>query len=599
MNDAAREPVQEFHAKRVENEEFDDAFNDRSLNHRGMLFMGGRPAEGLNGAWGFLTDQYDATMRRGWYQLGPVIPEDRTQPWEFDFDVRSSMPVPGCWNTETPELFHYEGTAWYFRKLPYRPETPGERVFLRIGAANYDTKVLLNRRFLGNHYGGSTPFFVELTGKLGDDNELLIGVNNQRTPDRVPMRNTDWYNYGGIHREVSLVRVPPVFIADLFVHLVPNGKFDTVAFEVAVPDPEAAGTVTVTVPELNLILDLPVERGRARGTATASPDLWSPDSPKLYDVEARFGADRVADRVGFREVRVEGTRILLNGQSIYLRGISVHEDDDRTGRVSSEEDIRRRFRHVRELNGNFVRLAHYPHHEAAARIADEEGLLLWAEVPVYWAIAFDNPATYADAENQLVELIKRDRNRASVIIWSVGNENVDTDPRLSFLRRLAEATREWDPTRLVSAACLVNHDSLRIDDRLADHLDVIGLNEYYGWYNQNFEELDRLLAGSNPGKPVIISELGAGALAGHRGPDTQPFTEDYMDRVYRQQLERVAKADYVRGLSPWILYDFRSPRRQNRFQRGWNRKGLIGQDKQTRKLAFHTLAAHYAKLATT
>ena len=597
MSDAAREPIQDLHARRIDDEAFDDAFDDRSLNHHGMVFMGGRPVESLDGDWGFLTDAYDAVMRRGWHLLGPVVPEEWTEPWEFDFDVRGRMAVPGCWNAETPELFHYEGTAWYFRTLSYRPRTPGERVFLRIGAAQYDTKIVLNRRFLGNHYGGSTPFFVELTGKLGDDNELLIGVNNQRTADRVPMRNTDWFNYGGIHREVSLVRVPPVHITDLFVYLVPDGRFGTVAVEASVSDPAAAGNVTVAIPDLSVTVDLPVRNGRAEGRLDVSPTLWSPANPKLYEIEARFAADRVTDRVGFREIRVDGTKILLNGESVYLRGISVHEDDDRLGRVTGEADIRRRYRHVRALNGNFVRLAHYPHHELAARIADEEGLLLWEEIPVYWAIDFDNPATYTDAENQLVELIKRDRNRASVILWSVGNENADTDPRLSFMTRLAETARTWDPTRPITAACLVNQDSFRIDDRLAEHLDVIGLNEYYGWYSRNFDELDRLLASSDPGKPVIISEFGAGALAGLRGPDTQPFTEDFMDRVYREQMERLLTADYVRGLSPWILYDFRSPRRQNRYQRGWNRKGLIGQDKETRKMAFDTLAAYYLILA--
>jgi beta-glucuronidase len=273
--------------------------------------------------------------------------------------------------------------------------------------------------------------------------------------------------------------------------------------------------------------------------------------------------------------------------------MSVHEDDHWVGKVSGREDISRRFQHAKNLGCNFLRLAHYPHHEMAATIADEVGLLLWEEIPVYWAIDFDNPATYKDAENQLLELMKRDFNRASVIIWSVGNENADTDPRLKFMSNLAKTAKAIDPSRLVSAACLVNHEKIKIEDRLTTALDVIGLNEYYGWYNPNYEELIQLGQNSNPDKPVIITETGAGALAGHHGPKTDMFTEEHMENVYKKQIEVIRNLNYVQGMSPWILYDFRTPRRCNRFQRGYNRKGLIAEDKQTKKLAFYVLQKFY------
>lgn len=232
-----------------------------------------------------------------------------------------------------------------------------------------------------------------------------------------------------------------------------------------------------------------------------------------------------------------------------------------------------------------------------AEIADEEGLPLWAEIPVYWAIDFANSDTYADAENQLLELIDRDRNRASVIVWSVGNENADTDARYSFMSRLAEAARRADPTRLISAACLINRRTFAIEDRLAAHLDVIGVNEYFGWYEPDFAGLERLLANSRPDRPVVISEVGADALAGHHGDKRELFTEECQAEFYRRQLEIVARAPYLRGFCPWLLYDFRSERRQTRFQRGFNCKGLIAEDKATKKLAFAVIAAHYAAMA--
>ena len=411
---------------------FEAPYDTRTLNWRGHIHIGGRQVQALNGSWDFLTDPYDAALRQKRFRDTGIEPASRTTPWEFDFDAYDRMPVPGTWSS-VPELTHYEGTAWYHRRLSVRPQ--GDRIFLRVGAANYDAKIFLNGVFLGNHSGGSTPFFVELTQHLTGDDALLIAVNNARRGDRVPTDNTDWTNHGGIHREVALLRLPSRFIRDLFLRLDDDGSHIVAEIAVEGDLPE----VRLRLPDLAIDATLPVTDGRASARLAATPRRWSPDDPVLYDVEVSAGSDRITDRVGFRILATDGTRILLNGQPIFLRGISVHEDDATTGRCTSDEDIRRRFRHAKELNCNFLRLAHYPHHERAAQIADEEGLLLWEEVPVYWSIAWDHPATFADADNQLRELILRDRNRASVILWSVGNENADSDPRLSFLSRLHRA----------------------------------------------------------------------------------------------------------------------------------------------------------------
>lgn len=314
---------------------------------------------------------------------------------------------------------------------------------------------------------------------------------------------------------------------------------------------------------------------------------------------ASLGRDCVSDRVGFRQIDVVGTDIRLNGKSLYLRGINCHEDDVLLGKMTNEADIRRRFHDAKELNCNYLRLAHYPHHEMVARIADEVGLLLWEEIPNYWAIDFKNPTTQRDAHNQLMELIYRDRNRASVIIWSVGNENADTDERLDFMSMLIEAARMADPSRLISAACLVNHAKMRIEDRLADYLDIIGLNEYYGWYEENFDDLIVLGENSSPTKPVVITETGAEGVLGEHAPQSGPFSENYMADVYRKQTEYLPKLNYVRGFTPWLLYDYRTERRQNPYQKGFNCKGLITADKITRKKAFYVLRDFYQQLKNT
>ncbi len=281
---------------------------------------------------------------------------------------------------------------------------------------------------------------------------------------------------------------------------------------------------------------------------------------------------------------------------MFLKGVSLHEDHLEWGKTTTPEIIRSTLQHLKELHGNYLRLSHYPHDPRFARMADKEGVLLWEEIPVYWAIDFTNPATYLDAENQLSELILRDRNRASVIIWSVGNENEDTDPRLSFMSRLAHRARELDGSRPVSAACLVNHVKLSIEDRLAEVLDIIGLNEYYGWYDPDLTKLRRLLDNSHPSKPVVICEFGGGARAGQRGTVEDLFTEERQAWIYQEQLRILQSYPYIRGLSPWILYDFRCPRRLNRYQEYFNRKGLIDADRETRKAAFSVLATFYQTL---
>lgn len=564
---------------------------------RDMLAMAGRRAESLDGVWNFVLDLHDEGLRQRWYEDAPAPIAGWTAPRDHDDGDWQTTTVPSCWNVARPEWTYFEGGAWYTRSFDHQPRLPGERTFLRIGAANYEARVFLNGVFVGAHRGGSTPFFIELGGHLvRGANRLQIQVDNRRRPERVPMNHTDWFNYGGLYREVELVRVPGIFICDFGVALVPGSHGRRIAIDVALSAP-IDGVVEVAIGGLAEAIAVPVAAGAGRVEIAAAPELWSPANPRLYEVEARFGDDRLHDRVGFREISVAGQRILLNGEDIFLRGVCVHEDDVATGKATSEADIRRRFADAKALNANFLRLSHYPHHELAAKIADEEGLLLWQEVPVYWAIDFANPDTFADADNQLREMIRRDRNRASVIIWGVGNENADTDERLAFMSGLAASCREMDPTRLVSAACLINREHFRIEDRLSEALDIIGLNEYFGWYEPSLDGLKQLFANSDLDKPLIITETGADAVAGHAGAPGELFGENHQSELFGKQLDLVADAPYVRGFCPWILYDFRTERRQTALQRGYNLKGLIAADKATRKKAFATLSERYSELA--
>jgi beta-glucuronidase len=253
---------------------------------------------------------------------------------------------------------------------------------------------------------------------------------------------------------------------------------------------------------------------------------------------------------------------------------------------------------AKELHCNFVRLAHYPHNEYMARIADEMGIMVWEENPVYWTIQWENESTFQNAENQLTEMIGRDKNRASVIIWSMANETPVVEARNTFLKKLAERTRSLDNTRLISAALEVHGnpadpDERIVEDPFADIVDILSFNQYVGWYDGLPSKCERIRWTIPYQKPVIISEMGGGALQGFHADPLTRWSEEYQEDIYLKSLPVLSKIPQLRGLSPWILNDFRSPRRPLAgIQDGWNRKGLFGQT-GTKKKAFYVLKAFY------
>jgi beta-glucuronidase len=555
------------------------------LTHETLLNVASRTPHSLNGEWAFTLDLFDTGLRQRWYEF------DRGAPGPRDYDPYDSdtQPVPSVWNLAKPEWFHFEGGAWYTRLLDRPDLAPGERLVLRIGAANYMTRIFLNGSFLGSHVGGSTPFCCQMTDALvAGENRLMLYVENRRSPDRVPSHHIDWFNYGGIHRDVALYRLPADHIVDAHIFW----SEDT-GITLTVRTSGTGGQVEVSVPELGLHAVAPVRGETTQVALGGKPDLWSPDQPKLYDVQVSWKGDRISERTGFRSLQVDGRAIILNGQRLFLRGICVHEDDEQLGRVNTAQRARQMLEEAKALGCNFIRLAHYPHHECVAQIADELGMLLWSEVAIYWSIDFANPDTLGDAQGQLGELIVRDRNRPSVLCWGLANETPDTDDRLGFLTTLAHDARRLDPTRPLGAACLFDQSDLKIRDRLADLVDIIGVNEYFGWYDSDPADLTRLLDTYDHDKPLVISETGCDIKAGTAGDHLAPGSEAFGVKYFEQQIAAVRASHVVSGFCPWLLYDFRTQRRQNRQQQGWNLKGLVAADKKTRKAAFETVRAFY------
>ena len=569
--------------------------------------VGARKTISLDGKWQTIVDPYEL----GYYDFHQhpggagffrnQHARDKSELVEYDFDKSPLLDVPGDWNTQRPDLFWYEGTIWYKRSFDYQPK-PGARVFLYFGAANYDAVVAVNGTPLGEHVGGFTPFAFEVTGKLRDkDNFVVVKVDNKRLREGVPQVNTDWWNYGGITRDVLLVEAPSTFIQDYFIQLKKSDP-GTIAGWVKLDGVKPSQTVTVKIPEAGVAQSVTTDaNGFASFTIPAKLTLWSPENPKLYRVTVAAETDSVDDLIGFRTIETRGQDILLNGRSVFLRGVSIHEEAPfRSARAYSVEDARTLLGWAKELGCNYVRLAHYPHNENMVREADRMGLMVWSEVPVYWAIQWENPATYKNAANQIDENIARDRNRAAIVIWSVANETPVNDPRNTFLRNLVHEVRAQDPTRLVSAATLASHrgNDIIIEDPLGADLDVLGNNEYIGWYEGLPDRADVVQWKSIYDKPLIMSEFGAGALYGMYGDAMTRFTEEYQENVYQHQIRMLERISFLRGMTPWILMDFRSPRRPlPGIQDYFNRKGLIS-PRGEKKKAFYALQEFYRRKAT-
>jgi beta-glucuronidase len=565
-----------------------------------------RAATSLNGEWGAIVDPYFSGLfsfhreekANGWF-LNQKARAGDSFPIEYDFAKAPKLKVPADWNTQRESLLFYEGPVWYKRDFSYQPKEH-TKLFLHIGAANYRAWFWVNGKKVCEHEGGFTSFNCDVTEVVhAGGNFVVAAVDNTRHEDGVPTLETDWWNYGGLTRAVSLIEVPEAFIDQYDLHL-SRGEGSFIEGWVHVEGPVRSATAKVEIPELGIKTNVKVgDSGLAAiGLEAKGLERWSPETPKLYKVKINVGQDSIEDLIGFRTIEARGTEILLNGKPIFLRGVAIHaEAPYRTGRANTDKDAETLLGWAKELGCNYVRLAHYPHDETMLRAADRMGLLVWSENPVYWALQFDNPKVLAKAEQQLDEEIGTSRNHASIILWSMANETPNTPARTQFIETLAARARTLDPSRLITAALLVRgegHTKI-VDDRLGKALDVIGVNEYIGWYEQYPETADVTEWRIDYQKPLIVSEFGGDAKAGLHGDEKDRWTEEYQASIYRHQFGMLNRIPQLRGLSPWILMDFRSPNRPlSGIQDEFNRKGLIS-DQGQKKAAFFVLQKAYVE----
>ena len=575
-----------------------------------------RKTTSLNGQWNYIVDvqeegYYDYRMnvtRWGFFQNAkPQRPEDLI---EYDFDKAPTMRVPGDWNTQDERLFFYEGTVWLKRSFEWH-QTAGRRTLLYFGAVNYEAHVYVNGKQAGHHVGGFTPFNMDVTELLKEgENVVIVKVDNKRRAENVPTLIFDWWNYGGITRDVCLVDVAETYIESYSAGLsslspVPSpegkGSKSVIAFSAKLNKPVGGQEVTLSIPELKVKKKFVTDGAGQIATSairlqTSKLILWSPEQPKRYRVEVSMNGETLVDSIGFRTIEARGKQLLLNGKPIFLKGISIHEEKPNGGgRANGTEDAHTLLSWAKELGCNFVRLAHYPHNEYMVREAERMGILVWSEIPCYWTIDWKNEETYANAQQQLTDMILRDRNRANIIIWSIANETPHSPERDEFLGRLAKYARSLDKTRLISMAMEVTSASNyknRLHDNMHEYVDVVAFNQYIGWY-RDVNDAPKMQWEIPYDKPVIISEFGGGAKYGLHGAKNQRWTEEFQENLYKENVAMLDKIDGLAGTSPWILKDFRSPRRVlNGIQDYYNRKGLYS-DKGEKKKAFYVLQEWY------
>ena len=553
----------------------------------------------LNGDWNIIIDPAGGgNWRQVWQEHKP---KKKTDFFEYSFEGGPKLKVPGDFNSQRCELTFYESVVWYKKGFDYNLKE-GNRLFLHFGAVNYLAEVYLNGEKIGSHEGGFTPFQFEITNKVKNGgNSLIVRVSNQRLGNGIPGYGYDWLNFGGITRDVDLIETANVYIEDYLVQL-KKGSLNSVLGWVKLNGAKVQQKVKVKIPELNINYKTQTdENGLAKIEFSSKFKLWSPENPKLYKVIIESETDVITDTIGFRSIEVKGNTILLNKKPLFLKAVNIHEENPIKGtRAHSVEDARLLLNSAKELGCNLVRLAHYPHSENMVKEAEKMGLMVWDELPVYQHIQFSDSLVPTKMETMLKEMIRRDRNRASVMVWSLSNETHSGMPNRDVaLQELTLQCKALDSTRLITHVMnsqSYQNNAFKVLDPLYKYSDLIAINEYIGWYDPWQGEPFRVKwEFAYPDKPFFISEFGGEATYGSKGPvdEAAYWTEEYQEQIYAKQVELFKTIPNLGGVCPWILFDYKSLGRMHPvYQKGYNRKGLLS-EKGEKKKAWYIMNEYY------
>ena len=559
----------------------------------------------LDGFWDFRTDPEGVGVAKEWFR---------------GLQVTAPIAVPASWNDQFEDLRDYIGDAWYQTWFEVPDSFAKERrVLLRFGSVNYIAEVWLNGAPLGKHEGGHLPFEFDLSGKLQQErNVLVVRVDAALAPDRVPPGNIppnrgdtfsnqqypdtsfDFFPFAGIHRPVLVYSTPVQAIADIGVHTAIEGSDGLVRVELT-STRGTSGTVRFTLQGhgSNLKVEAPLAGDRASAEIRVpNAALWEPGNPNLYILKAETvsaGAvvDRYSLKVGIRTIAIEGDRLLMNGKPVYLKGFGRHEDFPVAGRGYVAPVIIKDYSLMRWVSANSFRTSHYPYSEQMMDMADELGFLVIDEVPaVGLFFAESGLERRLNLCRQYVqELIARDRNHPSVIMWSVANEPHSGRPAAKeFFRTLYRTAKTLDRSRPVTLANVAG-----VWEEAFEFLDVVCVNRYNGWYAQPGRldeaipllsaELDKIHAAFK--KPVIVTEFGADALTGHHAQPSEMFSEEYQAEMITLYHNLFKTRPYIVGEHVWNLCDFKTSQAVHR-PGALNHKGVFTRDRRP-KMAAHKL----------
>jgi len=565
-----------------------------------MVNVQSRDLSSLNGDWQVILDP---TGIGDWKQVWQEKkPQKKTDFFEYSFEGGPMLKVPGDFNSQLSELTYFEGTVWYKKVFSYKSDEK-KRLFLHFGAVNYLADVYLNGEKIGSHEGGFTPFQFEITSKVRNgDNALIVKVNSHRLQNGLPSTGYDWFNYGGITRDVNLIETKKTFIEDYSIQL-KKGSLNKVLGWVKLNGTNAKQKLKIKIPEINKSYKTESnDNGYAMIEFNSNFELWSPENPKLYRVIIESETDIVIDTIGFRCIEVQGSNVLLNKKTIFLKGVNIHEENPYQGtRAYSKEDALLLLNSAKELGCNIVRLAHYPHNENIIKEAEKMGLMVWSELPVYQHIQFSDRLVPKKMDTMLKEMISRDKNRCGIIVWSLSNETYPGTPnRNNALVELTKNCKAIDSTRLITHVMNTQsytNNSFSVWDTLYKYSDLISINEYIGWYDPwQGKPSEVKWKFAYPDKPVFISEFGGEAMYGsNAGPSDEAanWTEAYQKQIYSDQIELFKTIPNLCGTAPWLLFDYRSLGRMNQvYQKGYNRKGLLS-EKGEKKKAWYIMHDYY------
>jgi len=562
----------------------------------------------LNGKWNYIID----VQEEGYYgyrmeerKRGFFCNDKPKNPWdlvEYDFAKSPEMEIPSDWNTKDNKLFLYEGTIWFKKSFNYTIN-PQKKLILYFGAVNYESIIYINGILIGKHIGGFTPFNFDITSKLKNgENFIILKIDNKRKKENIPSLMFDWWNYGGITRDVYLIETDNIYIQNYHFLLNKQNKNQIdIKIELNKNNTNtSAQIIKLSIPELNIRKSLRINNNKEITKKIEVNDLilWTPDNPKLYKIIIKFNDEEIIDHIGFRTIEVSDKKILLNDNPIFLRGISIQDEKpNNDGEINTLKDVKILLSWVKELGCNFIRLVHYPHNEYMIREAEKEGILVWSELPIYWDLAWEDKDTYNNAQRQLNDMILRDINRANVIIWSIGNETPSSKSRDFFLFNLITFAKTLDNSRLITMAfkAIYSNNNIyknNLNDAMVKYLDIISFNQLLE-QKSDINSFDKMKFDISNNKPIIISGLGVEAKFGYHGTLSQIWTEEFQDNYYNNYFEFLEAIEGLVGVSPYMLKDFRSPKGVlNSIHNFYNRKGLVS-DKGEKKKAFYTLRNWY------